>query len=476
MARKKKEFEWLPTSKIRLDIWFKQLKLDLCEQGYISNLNTSLYQICKSTPGLDYLPEEGKTLENWVRKEHYPTGNNLDRLIDVSNFSGKWLVTERVEDGLHRFLNALDYYLCSIRPEIQPRLFKKDEQQQFAEVCLGDIANIWKIPFVSENEEVYRVQDVSISMLKTHDSSSIPLYLSSIASNRKVTGDESLAWYLDLLSATLVVSANYYRENIVIDFGYQTQYTEKALFLGTCPNLLSAIGKFFVILDHSVVTSFKLAAYQGFDEISDSTQLLEEILKGNIKLRKKLSEMGTSFEQIKDLIVDVQIQAGLGSVELLPELQKNKISKQREFFEYEPINHNDEIIYDLYPEGDEPTRLIKTVIRNGRRMKPEFIACRHPDRANDNHYSWGYAGTGVQFMAYTILYDFCNHKRFKYEKAPPSNWQQGLLLYKLLSRLYLGFKYSISSTQIMSALNTPVIEEPRDINPEVDRNYFDCIK
>ena len=473
MARKSKEFERLPSWELRLTIWIEKLKLDMYDRGVVDNLDSTITQFHNDISGVVGIPDDAKTFSNWINKEHYPTENNIDDLLRASSFSGKWLKTDKCSERLHCFLNALDYYLCSVIPEIQPALFKRDEQDSFAEQCLNDIGKNWRIPFSVEEQGQSRVQDVSLSMLQTHGSSAIPFYLCSLASNGDISDDEYFNWYIDLLCSTLVISANYYRENIKIDFGYQERFTNKIEHLGTNPNLLASIGEFLLWPDLMPMLLFKNASYDDFNEIRDSAKLLECILLGNIGLREKLNDVNVRYSEITELVISKLSTSDKSHKMFIPRVPIDKINSIRPFPEPLGWKNVDMIVYHLYPA--EPTRVEKKTITRSGHMISELLSCRCPDKANDNHYSWGYGGTGVYNMAYTLLYDLFNHEKFEIDKYIPNRSQMELLVYKLLSRIYLCFQYSISAEQIIDTLKEPILAEPRELELEIVLEFSTCV-
>jgi hypothetical protein len=196
-------------------------------------------------------------------------------------------------------------------------------------------------------------------------------------------------------------------------------------------------------------------------------------LLGNIGLRGKLNDVDIRYSEITELVIS-KLSTGEKSHKMfIPRVHKDKISSVRSFFEPFDWKSDQMIVYHLYPE--EPTRVEKKTITRSGHMISELLSCRCPDKANDNHYSWGYGGRGVYNMAYTLLYDLFNHEKYEIDKYIPNRSQMELLVYKLLSRIYLCFQYSISAEQIIDALKEPILVEPREPELEIIMVYSTCV-
>lgn len=473
MARNTSENERLPSWELRLTIWQKQLRLDMKARNVITNLDDSITQFHDAISVVNGIPSDSKTFSNWIQKKNYPQGSNLENLLDASEFSGRWLITKQLNEPLHRFLNSLDYCLCALNPEKNPSLFKKSERNAFADQCLTEIAMRWRIPFVSNEEEFdsskyHQVQDVSLSMLKTHGISAIPFYLCSLATIKAVSDEDLYSWYMDLLCSTLIVIAAHHNNGI--DYSNPSSLLEK--YLGTNPNLLASVGEFLLWSDATPMYSFLEASEDDFNEISDCTQLLECILIGNLTFRNKLRELGIELKDLTVLIRSELSKNGASENNLLGRCVKNKISIRSSHSQPFTWNCDDKIVYHLC--SDEPTRVSKEIwTREGYKFS-RLLPCKSPIKSNDNHYSWGYGGRGVYNLSYTLLYDLFNHKKSVNVHTPKES-QIGLLVYKLLSRIDMFCSYSISAEQIIYALNEPIFFQPKQIDEVVVGKFISAI-
>lgn len=470
-GRKSNKIARLPTWELRLDVWFNQLKSDMHRKGVIDNIDISKTKLHDSMLGIEGIPDDPKTFTNWVDKSHYPEGvedGNLKKLSSASPTSAQWLIPN-ITSPLQTFFLALDYYFCSVNSSIQPTLFKTSKQQGLAKQTLNIIAETWNIPFATSKEDSlfdqHLILDASLSMLKTHGYSAVPFYLSSLASNAHIPEDEVCDWYLDLLTSTLIVAANYHREKIELSyplspFSAPERFIDKSNFLGTSPNLLKIIGEFLFFEDSMPMLNFLNARHQDIDEINDSTKLLEGILMGSVELKKQLKNIGIEYSQITTLMQS-QLKTTENSYKnFIQRSNKDSINSIRDFQSSRAPENIEPIIYHLYPE--DPIRVEKETASN-----KEIIACRYPNKANDSHYSWGYGGTGVSQMAYTLLYDLFNHRALSREEVIPNHSEVELVMFKLLSRIHNCFRYSISSSQIIKALQTEIKKEPNQIDNDI---------
>lgn len=452
----RRAIQYLPTWEIRQAIWLKHLTLELSEKGYVGEVTET--GLCEGIETLHMdaglTSPEVKTIKKWINKSNYPKGEKLDRLFKACPSAAKWLKTDYSDEPLHSLLNAIDYYCCSIQPNRHPTLFSTDEQKNFARNYLERVAARWQISSIIEGNEcnlASKLQDISLSKLQTHGHSAIPLYLCCVAQQKTFLERDCLDWYLDLLCSTLIVTANLYRQNFGFGLTFPLDYSDKAEFMGTCPNLLNAIGRFLLLPENDAVELYRDdSTYGGFDEILNSKKLFECIVSANEELQREFSNLGISHQHVVDVF---------SSGNVLPEVFVPKVHKDDIRISYptaaEPVNYDadDLITFYLLPEdSSNPRRIVKAV--NGR--SPELIACRAPNKKLDNHYSWGYGGTGVKNAAYTLIFEVLNHKRYGVEKQIPSGSQIDLLVYKILSRLYICFEYSLSSTQILEALKEPL--------------------
>lgn len=447
----------LPTWKLRLTLWYQALKLDMRGRNITGKKSDNKEFFYNSIFSVDGIPEDKDTFDNWVNKRNYPTSVNLLRLERASPLSVIWLKTEQSQDSVHSFCNSLDYYLCSVNSGIKPTLFKLDEQEKFAHKCLTEIAERWKIPFLSEAgkkswERVGGVQDISLSMLNTHGRSAIPFYLCSLAANGLIFDENILDWYLDLLCSTLIFSAKLWRilPNTPHFFhvnDYRKSFVHTEELIGTNPNLLRLIGNFLCLPEGIALGVYSTSHDLMISEVEDRAKLLEILLEGNIRLRKQLNELGVTYNEVKNLFSQKQF---------CPEIEFESIGYPETFSKLTSYQVKSLILYHLYPgESNRLEREIYTEHRNGART---IISCRDETRANDSHYSWGYAGTSVYNMAYTLLYDLFNYgkPRIKIQEYKPDTDHVQLVVYKLLSRVHPCCSYTISSEQLIQALKAPV--------------------
>lgn len=470
MGQEIKSVRYLPSWRIRQSIWLEKLKLELEDKGYLVKRSEDSF-----SDGLESLYKDAdveapdiETFSNWFKLKIYPKGEKLDHLCKVSLLSRKWLKTDAWEqslsdsmhESLHTLCNAIDYFICSAQPNIKPTLFNKNEQDSFSIRCLDKIAKNWNISSVNEDHGGSlrkKVQDVSLSKLQTHGNSAIPFYLSCIAVNDDISEDECFDWYLDLLCSTLIISANLYRKNICFDSFYQYEDPDMAEYMGTCPNLLSAIGMFLLKPASKAESLFKDAeGYGNFDELLNSEFLLKMIMSGNKKLQEKIYNLGTNYEQV----ISTFQSYGITKI-FLPELRKDQINfnKYLPFIEPRNLESNDLIIFNLAPRtSDKPPRIEK-IVKN---LPPSSIFCRLKGKEADQ-ISWGYGGDGVKNLAYTLLYELFNNKKQKHGLGEyiPEQSQIELIVYKLLSRLHSGFEYSITSEQILDALKEPIVHREK---------------
>lgn len=476
MARNSKKVERLPSWKLRLTIWHELLKIDMQSKGYVKQDGSNIARFHDDLSTVTGIPDDLKTFSNWVNKLHYPTAGNLDGLFKASPTSAKWLIADTCSEPLHGFFNALDYFLCAFNPEVQPALFKKEDQDVFADRYLIDVGEDWCIPFVyrSDTQEAWEnapVQDVSLSMLQTHGTSAIPLYLCSLASHGLVPKERVYDWYIALLSSTLIIIGLHHRNGIDFDQPKSLYGNEK--YIGTNPNLLATIGAFLLWHDSTPIYEFLEASKNDFNEIADCIKLLECLLAGNVSLRDHLDKLKIEYSEINSLLVsELSINEG-AKIELLPRVNKNKISSIHPFYGPFEWESEDLIIYHLC--SDEPVRVHKETIAPNGNKSMVLLPSRRPVRANDSHYSWGYGGTGVYNMAYTLLYDLFNHRRSKLNIRIPTYPQMELFVFKLLSRLDMFCQYSISSEQIIYCLNHPIQMLPREVNDEVLDRYVSAL-
>lgn len=454
----RRAIQYLPTWEIRQAIWLKHLTLELSEKGYVGELTET--DLCEGIETLHMdaglTSPEVKTIKKWLNKSNYPKGEKLDRLLKACPSAAKWLKTDYSDEPLHNLLNASDYYCCSIQPNRHPTLFSTDEQKNFARGYLERVAARWEISSIIEGNEsnlTSKLQDISLSKLQTHGHSAIPLYLCCIAQQKTFLERDYLDWYLDLLCSTLIVTANLYRQNFGFGLTFPLDYSDKVEFMGTCPNLLNAIGRFLLLPENDAADLYQDdSTHGGFDEILNSEKLFECIVSANEGLQRELSNLGINHQQVADVF---------SSGNVLPEIFVPKVHKDDIRISYptaaEPVNYDagDLITFYLLPEdSSNPRRIVKAV--NGR--SPELIACRAPNKKLDNHYSWGYGGTGVYHTAYTLIYELLNHKKYGSDKRKPTDSQMQLLVYKILSRFYLCFEYAVTSEQILQALKSPLAE------------------
>lgn len=470
MASQRRSVQYLPSWKLRQSIWVEKLAPKLEGKAFkVERSEDSFYE------GIESLYKGGgvefpdiKTISNWFKLKNYPRGEELDNLCKVSLLSRKWLKTDQWEhslsdsphESLHDLCNAIDYFICSVQPNIQPTLFKKNEQDTFSKRCLTKIGNHWNISSVNEDHGFSlrkTVQDVSLSKLKTHGSSAIPFYLSCVAVNEDISENECLDWYIDLLCSTLIISANLYRQNISFDF----LDPDMPEYFGTCPNLLSAIGMFLLQPSSKAEGLFKDAeSYGYFDEVQDCEILLKSIISGNMRLQEKFDNLGVSYGQV----ISTFHNYGITTI-FLPEVRKDliNINKNLLFIEPKNLENSDFVVFNLFPKTSTNAIRIDKIVNN---LPPSAVFCKlkgdEPDRV-----SWGYGGHGVRNLAHTILYELFNNKRQKhgFDEYTPEESQIELVVYKLLSRLYSDFKYSLTSDQIIAALKEPLSEKDRKYNP-----------
>lgn len=463
MKENRKAVQYLPSWEIRHSIWLKNLMLELQDRGF--SRDKMFDGVEKLHMDAGHPVPDAKTISNWIKKVNLPGGDKLGYLCNVSPSSKRWLKTDFDDEPLHYFLNALDYYICSIKPDIKPTLFNKDEQGNFSKLCLTKIADYWNISSVNEDHGRSlrkKVQDVSLSKLKTHGYSAMPFYLSCIAVNEDVSESECFDWYLDLLCSTLIISGNLHRQNIDFEMYYQYEDPDMTEYMGTCPNLLSAIGMFLLKPASKAEDLFKDAqGYGNFDELLNSELLLKMIMSGNMKLQEKFYNLGASYEQV----ISTFDSHGITTI-FLPEVRKDQINfnKYLPFIEPRNLENNDLIIFNLDPRtSDNPPRIEK-VVKN---LPPSSIFCKLKGKEPDQ-ISWGYGGDGVRNLAYTLLYELFNNKKQKhgFDEYIPNQSQIELIVYKLLSRLHSGFEYSITSEQILNALREPLSEKDRKHNPK----------
>ncbi|AFJ02567.1 hypothetical protein Q7C_1417 [Methylophaga frappieri] len=451
----RRAIQYLPTWEIRQAIWLKHLTLELSEKGYVGEVTET--DLCEGIETLHMdaglTPPEVKTIKKWVNKSNYPKGEKLDRLLKACPSAAKWLKTDYSDEPLHSLLNAIDYYCCSIQPNRHPTLFSTDEQKNFARGYLERVAARWEISSIIEGNEcnlVSKLQDISLSKLQTHGHSAIPLYLCCVAQQKTFLERDCLDWYIDLLCSTLIVTANLYRQNFGFGLTFPLDYSDKAEYMGTCPNLLNAIGRFLLLPENDAVELYRDdSTHGGFDEILNSEKLLQAILSGNKQLNEPLESLTVDSEQINATFR----VSGASEEVFVPKVHKDHIRMKNSLSEPISFESRDLLTFRLLPEESSNPRRIVKIINGG---SPELIACRAPKKRLDNHYSWGYGGTGVKNAAYTLIFEVLNHRRYGVEKQIPSDSQMDLLVYKILSRLYSCFEYSLSSIQVLEALKEPL--------------------
>lgn len=496
MGRKSKLFKNLPTWKIRLTIWYEQLKQDLISRGMLENSPkiglTAIFNAAYDD-GL-FIPSVQNTFENWPRKRNYPQKENLTGLLLLSVRSASWLqpvVDFCVEEELlnrkgkqkadsnargailktldeqavfnidaekvifklfpeQALLNSIDYYICSLDERITPSLFSHDEQNKFSSCYLVHILNKWEQKNVSH--------DVAYSLLQTHERSAVPLYLCSLASNSVLSEDEVYSWYLDLLCSVLIVVAEFQLEKTDAK---EAAESHKKYSLGTQSDLLSALIKFLLNNDSLPFLSFLTARHDCFNEISDPSSLIEHILLGDAQLRAKLCLLGSDYSEFTTLLSFKTSEFIEKGGKLLP-LQKRTVINLPTSNVASHINiAGGKLIYHL--RFGQPIIVIRDDV---------LVACKAPDKTEDSQYSYSYGGESVYKMAYTLLFDLFNIDNYSVIKVEPSREQAELVVFKLLARLNEGYDYEISSEQLLHAIHCPVVERGREINLEIYNLYM----
>jgi len=496
MGRKSKLFKNLPTWKIRLTIWFEQLKKDLTSRGVLENSPkiglTAIFHAAYDDGR--FIPSVQNTFENWPRKRNYPQKENLTGLLLLSVGSGSWLqpvVDFCVEEELlnckgkqksdsnargailktldeqavfnidtekvifkifpeQALLNSIDYYICSLDERITPSLFSHDEQNKFASCYLIHILNKWEQKNVS--------YDIGYSLLKTHERSAVPLYLCSLASNSVLIEGEVYSWYLDLLCSVLIVVAEFQLEKI--DSKEAVENHEK-YSLGTQSNLLSALIKFLLNNDSLPLLSFLTARHDCFNEISDPTSLIEHIMLGDTQLRAKLCLLGSDYSELTSLLSFKTSEFIEKGGKLLPLQKRTVINLPTSNVASHTNIAGGKVIYHL--RFGQPIIVIRDDV---------LVGCKAPDKTEDSQYSYSYGGESVYKMAYTLLFDLFNIDNYSVIKVEPIREQVELVVFKLLSRLNEGYDYEISSDQLLHAISYPVVERGRESNTEIYNLYM----
>jgi len=484
MSQERKSVQYLPSWRVRQSIWLEKLSLELEDKGYLVNRSEDSF-----SEGLESLYKDAdaeapdmETFSNWFKLKIYPKGTNLDNLCKVSILSRKWLKTDAWEqslsdsmhESLHTLCNAIDYFICSVQPNIKPTLFKKDEQYSFSTRCLARIAGYWNISSIYDDEGHSlrrKIQDVSLSKLKTHGYSAIPFYLCSVVADEDVSDSENFDWYIDLLSSTLIVYANLYRKNIEFDKSYPEPYSDIPEYFGTCPNLLGTIAKFLFQSREEAINWFKdERIHCSFDEIKDGETLLKWIVSGDALLKKELEKLGSNYDEIKSIFHTNNILA-----KFLPEVLKLKINNSEYQSFKETVNKEsyDSFVFYLTPKTSNSVTKVEKVVNGGEirlvscqfpnDLGPEEISWKYATNGinTPDQYSWGYGGDGVRNLAYTLLFELFNSKNSRVERNIPKPFQMQRLVYNLLSRLYTCFSYSITSEQILDAIKEPIIYRER---------------
>lgn len=440
VIQEKRLFHYLPTWQVRLSIWLEKLTRELDDKGYPVKRSEDSF-----SEGLESLYADAgveapdiKTISNWCKLKNYPKGVKLDDLCMVSHLSRKWLKTDEWEhsfsnspdEPLHDLCNAIDYFICSVQPNIKPTLFNNYEQDSFSRRYLDKIAKYWNISSIHEDNGYSlrrKIQDVSLSKLKTHGYSAIPFYLCSVVADDDITDSGLYAWYVELLCSTLIVSGNFYRKNIVFDKSFPQPYSDMPEYFGTCPNLLNVIAAFLFQSREEATIWFKdERIHSSFDEVKDDETLLKWIISGNNLLQKELEKSGSNYADIISIFHTNNIATNFFPAVLKPQIY---IFEDHHHF-IEPVCNEsyDSIIFYLSPKTPTSATKVEKVVNGG---EVRLVACQFRNdlglqqspwkyAANGNYnpdqYSWGYGGDGVRNLAYTLLYELFNSKNFRVKR------------------------------------------------------------